>query len=294
MVGAPLSAGHPRRGSEAPTHAGPVGAGGLDRVPPSHASPAPAAEGASGNTHGGESRGSHGPPVTPLGPAHTHGRSPAAHQPRAHPAPCTPSPLHTHPLLLIPPSPASCFAMSCACMHATRCVQTLVHTHTCVHTPLPSTRLGPIICIRLSPRPAAPWVPPAAALGTRWWLLARDGAGAAVPDAGWATSCRRVPGRSREHGVCRQRGSQRARGGESRPPHGGLWVASHRRGTHGCSLSCFALGMVLGCRAPPSAHAGLSAAAGTAPRGAPTAAVPQGMVRGWAAGRQPRRGARRR
>lgn len=65
-------------------------------------------------------------------------------------------------------------------------------------------------------------------LGTRRWLLARDGAGAAVPDTGWAMRCRRVLGRSQEHSVCRQQRGPTVLAEANPNPRVGLQAVSDR------------------------------------------------------------------
>lgn len=100
----------------------------------------------------------------------------------------------------------------------------------CASTPRPPRpwdprgRLQPLTVGGTSrtPSPAAPRNPSGC---TQRWLRARDGAGAAVPDAGWATLLLpRVPGTGWEHGVCR---SGVPRGGEPRPPRGAADGSPH-------------------------------------------------------------------
>lgn len=142
-----------------------MGAGRLDPVPPSAASTAPAAQGASGNTHRGENCGAAALPSHPWGRrAPTATALLRASPLLAHPAPCTARSLHTS---LPHPAPPHLHARARACVQSARCTQTRVHTS--ARPPRDCACRAPGLPLGLSPRPAAPLVLPCWAPGGGCW-----------------------------------------------------------------------------------------------------------------------------
>lgn len=137
----------------------------MDPVPPSAASTAPAAQGASGNTHRGENCGAAALPSHPWGRrAPTATALLRASPLLAHPAPCTARSLHTS---LPHPAPPHLHARARACVQSARCTQTRVHTS--ARPPRDCACRAPGLPLGLSPRPAAPLVLPCWAPGGGCW-----------------------------------------------------------------------------------------------------------------------------
>lgn len=137
----------------------------MDPVPPSAASTAPAAQGASGNTHRGENCGAAALPSHPWGRrAPTATALLRASPLLAHPAPCTARSLHTS---LPHPAPPHLHVRARACVQSARCTQTRVHTS--ARPPRDCACRAPGLPLGLSPRPAAPLVLPCWAPGGGCW-----------------------------------------------------------------------------------------------------------------------------